>query len=64
MNHSLEYIKGAIAALNEIKAIGLAAAMRAGVIHGKETGDAVRATVDNVADPLINKYKAMAVKND
>ncbi|WP_395166118.1 hypothetical protein [Klebsiella pneumoniae] len=64
MNHSLEYIKGAIAALNEIKAIGLAAAMHAGVIHGKETGDAVRATVDNVADPLINKYKAMAVKND
>lgn len=64
MSHSPEYIKGAIAALNEVKAIGLAAAMHAGIIHGKETGDAVKATVDSVADPLINKYKTMGVKND
>ncbi|MBD7081807.1 hypothetical protein HPO60_16260 [Klebsiella pneumoniae] len=64
MSHSPEYIKGAIAALNEVKAIGLAAAMHAGIIHGKETGNDVRATVDSVADPLIDKYKAMVVKND
>ncbi|EPS6961034.1 hypothetical protein ACVG87_004130 [Klebsiella aerogenes] len=64
MSHSQEYIKGAIAALKEVKAIGLAAAMHAGIIHGKETGNAVRATVDSVADPLIDKYKAMVVKND
>ena len=64
MSHSPEYIKGAIAALNEVKAIGLAAAMHAGIIHGKETGDAVKATVGSVADPLIDKYKTMVVKND
>ncbi|EDS8695099.1 hypothetical protein [Citrobacter meridianamericanus] len=64
MSHSPEYIKGAIAALNEVKAIGLAAAMHAGIIHGKETGNAVKTTVDSVADPLIDKYKAMVVKND
>lgn len=64
MNHPHEYIKGAIAALNEVKAIGLAAAVHAGVIHGKETGNAVKATVDSIAEPLIDKYKAMAVKND
>lgn len=64
MSHSQDYIKGAIAALNEVKAIGLAAAMHTGILHGKETGDAVRATVDSHADPLINKYKAMVVKND
>ncbi|HGR4956362.1 TPA: hypothetical protein ACLPEC_000062 [Klebsiella aerogenes] len=64
MSHSQDYIKGAIAALNEVKAIGLAAAMHAGILHGKETGAAVRATVDGLADPLINKYKAMVVKND
>ncbi|HIF0154382.1 TPA: hypothetical protein ACXWBE_004475 [Klebsiella pneumoniae] len=64
MSHSQDYIKGAIAALNEVKAIGLATAMHAGILHGKETGDAVKATVDGVTDPLIDKYKAMVVKND
>lgn len=64
MSHSQDYIKGAITALNEVKAIGLAAAMHAGILHGKETGNAVRETVDAIADPLINKYKAMVVNND
>lgn len=64
MSHSQDYIKGAIAALNEVKAIGLATAMHAGILHGKETGDAVRATVDGVTDPLIDKYIAMEVNHD
>jgi hypothetical protein len=64
MKHSPEYIQGALDALNEIKAIGLAAAMHAGIIYGKDNGNAVKSTVDNLADPLISKYKAMAVNND
>lgn len=64
MSHSPEYIKGAIAALNEVKACGLAAAMHVGVIHGKEAGEGMKAIFDGIADSLIDKYKAMVVKND
>lgn len=64
MIYSPEYIKGAIAALNEVKASALAVAMHVGIIHGKEAGESVKELFDGVADPLIGKYKAEAAKND
>jgi hypothetical protein len=64
MSYSPEYIKGAIAALNEVKASGLAMAMHVGIIHGKESGEGVKSLFDSVADPLIGKYKTAGTKDD
>ncbi|WP_439412887.1 hypothetical protein [Enterobacter ludwigii] len=64
MSHSQEYIKGAIAALNEVKAIGLSMAMMAGIAINKEAAESVNTIITDATNPLISKYKKMAVKND
>ncbi|KLF10448.1 hypothetical protein YA25_00365 [Klebsiella aerogenes] len=64
MSHSPEYIKGALAALNEVQAIGLSMAMIAGVVVGKEAGDTVNTIIKDAAGSLIQKYKEAEVKND
>ena len=63
-NYSPEYIKGALAALSEVQAVGLSMAMIASVVLGKETGSAVNSVIKDSTNALIEKYKAMVVKND
>ncbi|CAH5759008.1 TPA: hypothetical protein ACYU8D_004740 [Klebsiella pneumoniae] len=64
MSHSPEYIKGALAALNEVQAVGLSMAMIAGVVVGKEAGDTVNTIIKDATGPLIQKFKEAEVKND
>ncbi|MCW9379439.1 hypothetical protein N5I33_20595 [Klebsiella quasipneumoniae] len=64
MRHSPEYIKGALAALNEVQAVGLSMAMIAGVVVGKEAGDTVNTIIKDATSSLIQKYKEAEVKND
>ncbi|WP_439413103.1 hypothetical protein [Enterobacter ludwigii] len=64
MSQSQEYIKGAIAALNEVQVIGLSMAMMAGIAINKEAAECLNTIITDATNPLISKYKEMAVKND
>ncbi|MFZ4219728.1 hypothetical protein ACEV6Q_17985 [Enterobacter ludwigii] len=62
MSHSQEYIKGALDALNEVQAMGLSMAMIAGIAGNKEAAECLHRIITDATNPLISKYKEMAVK--
>ncbi|HBZ2423427.1 TPA: hypothetical protein PS816_004396 [Klebsiella pneumoniae] len=64
MNHSPEYIQGALAALNEAKTLNLANATALGVLEGTAVAKTLVNVMNLVLDPLIKKYAAMEVESD
>ncbi|HDS2185226.1 hypothetical protein [Klebsiella aerogenes] len=64
MNRSPEYAQGALAALHEAKTLNLANATAIGVLESPEAAKTLVNLMNLVLDPLIQKYKAMVVKND
>ncbi|VUS54370.1 hypothetical protein [Klebsiella pasteurii] len=64
MNHSPEYIQGALAALSEAKTLNLANATAIGVLEGPAAAKTLVNLMNLVLDPLSKKYNAMEVKSD
>lgn len=64
MNRSLEYAKGALAALHEAKALNIANATAIGVLESPEAAKTLVNLVNLVLDPLIQKYTAMEANRD
>ncbi|MGL0889574.1 hypothetical protein [Klebsiella pneumoniae] len=64
MNRSPEYIKGALAALREAKAISIKNAATAGTLEGVAIGRLMIQMAILTFDLLIAKYLAMEVNHD
>ncbi|MDU4425266.1 MAG: hypothetical protein E7I51_25520 [Raoultella sp.] len=64
MNRSPEYIKGALAALREAKAVSIKNAATAGTLEGVAIGRLMIQMAILTFDLLIAKYLAMEVNHD
>ncbi len=64
MKQSPEYIRGALDALNEVRAMGLSMAMMAGLAINQEAAEALNTVITDATNPLISKYRDMVVNND